>query len=159
MLAVASNLFGKSSSLNAYTIHSADPSPSSSSANLPSTAGASSSSSAQSSGRTFNVGLWKVLGATHKTTGKDVSVWVFEKKILDGIKGDSAGRGAQFAKDWVVEHLKKEVSAVQDRSSLGDCPVLNSRHSLTLNRQPRYHVYAIPTSYTWSSLSKMPGAN
>lgn len=114
MLAVASNLFGKSSSLNAYTLHSASSSssPSASSSNLPSTAGSSSSALQNGAGKAkpFNVGLWRVLGATHKTTGKDVSVWVFEKKILDGIKGDSSGRGAGQSKEWVVEQLKKEVS-------------------------------------------------
>jgi hypothetical protein len=56
------------------------------------------------------VGLWKVLPATHKTTGKDVSVWVFEKRVLDGVKMDSSGRSAGAAKDWVIEQLKKEVS-------------------------------------------------
>jgi SCY1-like protein 2 len=99
MLAVASNLFGKSSSLAAYNLHSA-PSPSSSSSNLPSTA----------SPRSFNVGLWKVFGATHKTTSKEVSVWVFEKKIIDGVRMDGAGRTTQQAKEWVLEQLRKEVS-------------------------------------------------
>jgi len=51
-----------------------------------------------------------VFGATHKTTGKDVSVWIFEKKVLDGIKGDSSGRSAVAAKEYVVEQLKKDVS-------------------------------------------------
>ena len=81
MLAVASNLFGRSSSLSAYTLHASNPSPNSSSTNLPST-----STSASPSAKSFNVGLWRVLGATHKTTGKDVSVWIFEKKMLDGIR-------------------------------------------------------------------------
>jgi SCY1-like protein 2 len=95
MLAVASNLFGKSSSLGAYTLHSASPSgtPSSSSTNLASTTSASS----------FNVGLWKVVGATHKTTNKDVSVWIFEKRVLEGIR-DARG------KERVLEALRKEVS-------------------------------------------------
>jgi len=102
MLAVASNLFGKSSSLSAYTLHTPSASPAASSSNLPSTS--------SSSGRTFNVGLWKVVSATHKTTNKDVSVWIFEKRVLDGIKNDSSGRGAVAAKEWVIEQLKKEVS-------------------------------------------------
>lgn len=93
MLAVASGLFGKSSTLSAYALHSA--SPASSSTNLPSTDGATS--------KGFNVGLWKVVGATHKTTNKDVSVWVFEKKVLDNV------RGASQTKEWVMEQLKKEV--------------------------------------------------
>lgn len=100
MLAVASGLFGKSSTLSAYALHSSTPaaSPASSSTNLPSTA----ANGAPSKG--FNVGLWKVVGASHKTTNKDVSVWMFEKRMLDGVKGASQTR------EWVVEQLKKEVS-------------------------------------------------
>ena len=98
MLAVASGLFGKSSSLSAYALHSSTPSvsPATSSTNLPATAGSTS--------KGFNVGLWKVVGATHKTTNKDVSVWMFEKKVLDSV------RGASQTKEWVMEQLKKEVS-------------------------------------------------
>jgi SCY1-like protein 2 len=106
MLAAASTLFGKSSTLSAYTVHSG-PSPSSSSTNLASGTGPGG---ARSSGRSspapgahahpFNVGLWKVMSATHKTTGKDVSVWVFEKRVLDSLR---SGR------DYVIEQMKKEV--------------------------------------------------
>ncbi len=39
-----------------------------------------------------------------------MSVWIFEKKVLDGIKGDSSGRSAVAAKEYVVEQLKKDVS-------------------------------------------------
>lgn len=97
MLAVASNLFGKSSSLAAYTLHTASPSatPSSSSSNLASTSGSSAAKS-------FTVGLWKVVGATHKTTNKDVSVWIFEKRVLEGVR-DARG------KERVLEALRKEV--------------------------------------------------
>ncbi|KLT42100.1 kinase-like protein [Cutaneotrichosporon oleaginosum] len=98
MLSVASSLFGKTSTLGAYTLHSAGPSPSSSSTNLP----AAGRSSPRPS-RSFNVGLWKVVGATHKTTGKDVSVWVFEKRVLDGVRN---------GRDWVLEQLKKEATAL-----------------------------------------------
>jgi SCY1-like protein 2 len=41
--------------------------------------------------------------ATHKTTGKDVSVWVFEKRVLDGIRNGTA-------REWALDQLKKEVS-------------------------------------------------
>jgi len=100
MLAVASNLFGKTSSLSAYNLHtSASPSPASSSTNLPATASTSS----------ITIGLWKVVKATHKTTNKDVSVWIFEKRVLDGIRGEGMGMSAAQAKDWVLEQLKKEV--------------------------------------------------
>lgn len=101
MLSVASSLFGKSSTLGAYTLHSVDPSPSSSYANVHGvSSGRSSPVPGKQRAAAFNVGLWKVVGATHKTTGKDVSVWVFEKRVLDGVR---SGR------DWVIEQLKKEV--------------------------------------------------
>ncbi|TXT13561.1 hypothetical protein VHUM_00928 [Vanrija humicola] len=96
MLSVASSLFGKSSTLSAYTLHNAGPSPSSSSTALP---GIGTPAHA----KPFNAGLWKVLSATHKTTGKDVSVWVFEKKVLDGLR---SGR------EYVIEQLKKEATAL-----------------------------------------------
>lgn len=108
VLAVAStvgaSLFGgKPSSLSAYTIHtSPGPSPASSSTHLPSTSSSSSSS------KPLHVGLWRVARATHKTTNKDVSVWTFEKRVLDTIKGDASGRPAHAAREWVVEQLKKE---------------------------------------------------
>lgn len=57
----------------------------------------------------FGVGLWRILPASHKTTGKEVSVWVFEKKLLDGVKSDSSGRPAAAARDCILEQLKKEV--------------------------------------------------
>jgi SCY1-like protein 2 len=40
------------------------------------------------------------MSASHKTTGKDVSVWVFEKRVLDGLRS---------GKEYVIEQLKKEV--------------------------------------------------
>lgn len=125
MLSVASSLFGKSSTLSAYTLHSAAPSPASSSTNL---ATSGRSSPAGGRGKSFNVGLWKVVGATHKTTNKDVSVWVFEKRVLDGIR---SGR------DWVVEQLKKEV---------GVCEVLSA-----YSRLLRCLGCGIRISCTWSS--------
>lgn len=112
MFAAATNLttqiFSKPTSLSAYTLHSASGSASTSAASP--AFGASSSTSHVSKG--FTVGLWRVVGATHKTTGKDVSVWMFEKRVLDGVKG-SAGRGAGEAKEWVIEAMKKEVSSIR----------------------------------------------
>jgi SCY1-like protein 2 len=94
---VASGLFGKSSTLSAYTLHSSTPtgSPATSSTNLPSLAGSPS--------KGIVVGLWRVVGATHKTTNKDVSVWIFDKKVLEGV------RGATQTREWAIEQLKKEV--------------------------------------------------
>ncbi|KAK4688451.1 SCY1-like protein 2, partial [Tremellales sp. Uapishka_1] len=99
MLAVASNLFGKASPLAAYNLHSSGPSPASSSTNLPATATSSSST------KSFNVGLWRVSRATHKTTGKDVSVWIFEKRILDAVRNVTA-------KEWALDQLKKEATSL-----------------------------------------------
>ncbi|ORX34162.1 kinase-like domain-containing protein [Kockovaella imperatae] len=109
MLAVASNLFGKSSSLSAYTLDSAAPSPSSSATQLPS---GSRSTDGPSQSNPLNVGLWKVVGATHKTTGKHVSVWIFEKRMLDLAKGDGGFRSNAEAKDFVLERLKKEATSL-----------------------------------------------
>ncbi|WVO13150.1 hypothetical protein L204_100762 [Cryptococcus depauperatus] len=115
MFAAASNLFNKSSYLSAYTVHSTpSPSPSSSSTNLPSLSASlaiGSSSSSSGSDRAFNVGLWKILSATHKTTGKEVSVWIFEKKVLDGVK-PSVQFGGVSGRDWVLQQLKKEASSL-----------------------------------------------
>lgn len=126
--AATSTLFGgKSSSLSAYTIHSSS-SPatvsSSSTSNLPIstphnhgngvsrgpspsqgfTAATSSFANPQIV-RPFHVGLWKVVSATHKTTGNRVSIWVFEKKMLDNIR-------IQGGKDQVLSALKKEASSL-----------------------------------------------
>jgi SCY1-like protein 2 len=105
MLAVASGLFGKTSSLSAYTLHSSTPagSPASSSTNLPSLAATPS--------KGFVVGLWRVVGATHKTTNKDVSVWIFDKKVLEGV------RGATQTREWAIEQLKKEVMSYQPQAA------------------------------------------
>ncbi|XAO23468.1 hypothetical protein I312_102246 [Cryptococcus bacillisporus CA1280] len=111
MFAAASNLFSKTSYLSAYTLNSPIPSPSASTTNLPSTSTPTPSSSVSDYQKSFNVGLWKVTPATHKTTGKEVSVWIFEKRVLEGIKG-GVGFGGMGGKEWVVEQLKKEASSL-----------------------------------------------
>ena len=107
MFAAASTLFGKSSSLAAYNLHTS-PSPTPSSSGLPSRA------ASPSTPKTLNIGLWKVVEASHKTTGKNVSVWIFEKKVLDAVRGDSMGMSPAQAKDWVLNQLKKEVGTFYD---------------------------------------------
>ncbi|EJD53253.1 kinase-like protein [Auricularia subglabra TFB-10046 SS5] len=54
----------------------------------------------------FSLGLWKVANAAHKTTGKRVSVWTFEKRSqeMDRLNGP--------AKERVLEVLKAEASAL-----------------------------------------------
>ncbi|WWC87998.1 uncharacterized protein L201_002900 [Kwoniella dendrophila CBS 6074] len=128
MFAAASNLFNKSSYLSAYNINNSgsnSASPNSSSTHLPisssSTApsspnpnGSSSSLGPGSSAKSFNVGLWKVLSGSHKTTGKEISVWIFEKRILDSIKPSTTygGSNGLNGREWVIEQLKKEASAL-----------------------------------------------
>ena len=51
----------------------------------------------------FYIGLWKVQPAAHKTTGKRVSVWTFDKR------GPDMERLGQSAKDRTVEVIKSEV--------------------------------------------------
>jgi len=133
---VASGLFGKSSTLSAYTLHSATPtgSPASSSTNLPTLAGSTS--------KGFVVGLWRVVGATHKTTNKDVSVWIFDKKVLEGV------RGATQTREWAIEQLKKEV---------WQSPSLFRRK--LINRLHHSQGSVILICYIWSSLSKRHGLN
>ncbi|WVQ85282.1 hypothetical protein IAT38_007447 [Cryptococcus sp. DSM 104549] len=117
MFAAASNLFAKTSYLSAYTVHATpSPSPSSSSTHLPSLSSGTSTpppsgSSLGAATKPFNVGLWKVVGATHKTTGKEVSVWVFEKRVLDGVKA-GVNVGGVPGKEWALEQLKKEASSL-----------------------------------------------
>ncbi|KIR43293.1 SCY1 protein kinase [Cryptococcus deuterogattii 99/473] len=111
MFAAASILFSKTSYLSAYTLNSPTPSPSASATNLPSTSTPTPSSLISDYQKSFNVGLWKVTPAMHKTTGKEVSVWIFEKRVLEGIKG-GVGFGGMGGKEWVVEQLRKEASSL-----------------------------------------------
>lgn len=54
----------------------------------------------------FYIGLWKVQPAAHKTTGKRVSVWTFDKR------GPDMERLGQSAKDRTVEVIKNEVGII-----------------------------------------------
>lgn len=56
-----------------------------------------------SSYRVPSASLWTVQRATHKTNGKAVSIWTFNK---DALAGTSKGRGKL---ESAVEVLKKEV--------------------------------------------------
>ena len=64
---------------------------------------------------TSTAGPWKIFDAKKKSTGKQYSVFVFDKKSLDS-HGNSLGRsGAAAYKrtvDEVVERLKKEASSL-----------------------------------------------
>ncbi|KAL2126521.1 hypothetical protein VTI74DRAFT_759 [Chaetomium olivicolor] len=60
-------------------------------------------------------GPWKIYPAKNKKTGKECSVFVFDRKSLDAHRsGLSRAEAAEFKKavDAVVERLKKEASAI-----------------------------------------------
>lgn len=100
LFSAATALLGKSSPLANYIV--SDPSSSSSSGAGSSASTSPAGSSSSSDPQPFAVGLWRVVPARHRTTGQAVSVWVCEKRVLDGVR--DAGRRA-----WVVEQMKKEV--------------------------------------------------
>ena len=55
-------------------------------------------------GPPFQAGPWNIQAAQHKTNGKRVSVWTFEKRSAE------MDRLGQQARDTVLEALKAEVS-------------------------------------------------
>ena len=64
-------------------------------------------------------GAWKVYDAKKKTTGKPVSVFVFERKSLDpqspqsgGLSGRSGGSALRKLHDEVIARVKKESNAL-----------------------------------------------
>ncbi|KAH0562111.1 hypothetical protein GP486_003187 [Trichoglossum hirsutum] len=67
-----------------------------------------------SSNPSFVSGAWKVYDAKSKSTGRAVSVFVFDKKVLDQVGGlsRSAGQSVKRAHEEVVERLKKEASTL-----------------------------------------------
>lgn len=96
MFAAASSFFSRSNILQNYNVGTAprSPTPSSSTAGaLPTTAHVPP----------FQVGLWRVQSAQHKTTGKRVSVWTCDKRAGE------LDRLTPAARDNVMEVLKAEV--------------------------------------------------
>ena len=61
-------------------------------------------------------GAWKVYDGKNKKTGKEVSVFVFDRKSLEpqfgGIRSKLEGAGMRKIHDEVVERLKKEASSL-----------------------------------------------
>ncbi|EAU88393.1 other/SCY1 protein kinase [Coprinopsis cinerea okayama7 len=109
VLAAASSFFGRTNISQSYNI--GNPSQTS----RPSTPGTTSGGSSGGGGAniaplpftpTFYIGLWKVQPATHKVTGKRVSVWSFDKR------GPEMERLGVAGKDRVLEVLKNEASAL-----------------------------------------------
>lgn len=102
MLAAANSFFGRTNISQSYNIGAASnnsrtatptPSGSSSSAALPAVAHAPP----------FNVGPWRVQSASHKVTGKRVSVWSADKKSQE------MERMGPASKERTLEVLKAEV--------------------------------------------------
>lgn len=91
MLAAATSTLGylagaKSSALSAYAIQGAG--------------------QAGQGERAVRVGMWKVMRAKHRTTGREVSIWAGEKRA-----GATQGE--------VVERMKREVSTRCEGTRLG----------------------------------------
>ena len=64
---------------------------------------------------TATAGPWNIYPAKKKTTGKDCSVFVFDRKSLDGHSSSlsrSSAQGFKRAADEVVARLKKEASSL-----------------------------------------------
>lgn len=99
MLAAATSFFSRTAISQSYAIGQ----PNGSRSSTPTPSGSSTSgTSLPAPGR---VGLWKVQGATHKVTGKRVSVWTFDKRAeMEGL--------GPMSKDHVLEVMKTEVTAV-----------------------------------------------
>ncbi|KAL5490200.1 PPK32 [Sanghuangporus weigelae] len=118
MLAAATSFFARtniSTNYNIGTQPSSSPLPGFGSGSRSSTPGpqASGSTSVSSAALptpqltpTFHVGPWRVQPATHKVTGKRVSVWTFDKRAPD------TDRLSASAKEKVIENLKAEASAL-----------------------------------------------
>jgi SCY1-like protein 2 len=60
----------------------------------------------------FSVGLWRIQEAVHKTNGKKVSIWSFDKR-----SGEMERLNQPSAKERVFEVLKAEVRRVMAISS------------------------------------------
>ncbi|GJE86963.1 other/SCY1 protein kinase [Phanerochaete sordida] len=103
MLAAASSFFGRTNISQSYTIGSGSilsrtstPTPSSSGVSLP----------AAAHSPPFNVGPWRVQSATHKVTGKRVSVWSADKR------GPEMERMGPASKERYLEVLKTEAQSL-----------------------------------------------
>jgi hypothetical protein len=105
MLAAATSFFSRSNISQNYAIGG-----SSSSRTATPTPGAGASSStlpAPAHVPPFQVGLWRVQSATHKVTGKRVSVWTFDKRSAE------IDRLSPMARDKTMDVLKSEVRRMQ----------------------------------------------
>lgn len=100
MLAAATSFFSRTAISQSYNIGPQNGSRSSTPTPAGSTSGARTGTHLSASGR---VGLWRFQGATHRVTGKRVSVWTFDKRVeLEGL--------GSMSKERVLEVMKAEVT-------------------------------------------------
>ncbi|KAI0256494.1 kinase-like domain-containing protein [Lactifluus subvellereus] len=107
MFAAATSFFSRSNISQNYTI--GGPSAASRTATPTPASGTGSSSStlpAPAHVPPFQVGLWRVQSATHKVTGKRVSVWTFDKRSAE------IDRLSPMAKEKSMDVLKTEATSL-----------------------------------------------
>ncbi|KAF5330778.1 hypothetical protein D9619_005657 [Psilocybe cf. subviscida] len=107
MLAAATSFFGRTNISQNYNIGNNPGLSINGLTSRPATPGGTSSLGTPTAFTpTFNIGLWKVQSAIHKTTNKRVSVWSFDKRAPD------VERLGPQGKDRVMEVMKAEASAL-----------------------------------------------
>lgn len=118
MLAAATSFFSRSNISQNYTIGGSSTAASSRTTTPVPVAGAGASSSALPTPAhvpPFQVGLWRVQSATHKVTGKRVSVWTFDKRNAE------IDRLSPMAKDKTMDVLKAEVRRTRKWRPMTTC--------------------------------------
>jgi SCY1-like protein 2 len=101
MFAAATSLFTRTNVSQNYVIYTPGQAPS---PPIPSGSGAGSVLPVAPPAPPFKIGLWRVQSASHKVTGKRVSVWSFDKR------GPDVDKLGPQSKERVIEVLKSEVS-------------------------------------------------
>jgi SCY1-like protein 2 len=107
MLAAATSFFSRSNISQNYAIGGSSSSRAATPAPGPGAGASSSTLPAPAHVPPFQVGLWRVQSATHKVTGKRVSVWTFDKRTAE------IDRLSPMAKDKTMDVLKAEVRRMQ----------------------------------------------
>ena len=100
MFAAATSLFARTNLSQNYVTYA----PGQASSPIPSGSGPGSVLPIAPPAPPFKIGLWRVQSASHKLTGKRVSVWSFDKR------GQEVDKLGPQAKERVTEVLKSEVS-------------------------------------------------
>jgi SCY1-like protein 2 len=111
MFAAATSFFSRSNISQNYTIGG----PSTGSRTATPVQGPGSTSSALPTPANvppFQVGQWRVQSATHRVTGKRVSVWTFDKKSSE------IDRLSPMARDKSMDVLKAEVRCVLQQTPI-----------------------------------------